>query len=388
MAKTELKILGVKISNLTRHQILSKIKDLMKQEGKWQITTPNPEFLLEARKDNDFLNLLNKAELALPDGIGLKFAGWCKGVNLHRYPGSDFVKDLLNLAQANDWRIAIINWHAGLSSGLVISKIIKKLYPNLKILVKDERRGDYVFDISDLKNFQPQIILSTLGAPYQEKIVAKLLPKTTAKLGVGVGGSFDFLTGKAHRAPKIFRMLGLEWLWRLLLNPKKRFRRIYNAVAIFPLLFVKEEIFTRFFYRPDVVAFVWQGDEVLLVSAEDSDKQNHWKLPSGGIEPDETPEEALIRELTEEINNTNFEILAKFVNIFKYKWPPAYRRGYKGQKQTLFICELRGDKNSIKLNFENTAYKWVKITDFIEASEPVHQEAYKLYLAKFKEITK
>ncbi len=380
-----IKILGVKVSLLKREAIMKEIEALVEGEKKYLITTPNPEFLLESRKDEEFLHILNKASLALPDGFGLKLAGWFKGVNLERFTGADLCKKLLSLAASKHWPVAVINWHAGLSGKDDIAQTLKRLYPELKFLIKDERRGDYVFDISDLKHFQPKIIFSTLGAPYQEKLLIRLLPRTSAKLGIGVGGSFDYLTGKAQRAPKLLRSLGLEWLWRLALAPRKRLRRIYRAVAIFPLVFFKEEVFRRIFYRPNVVGWLFKDDEVLLVDANEGDDEHHWKLPSGGVEADEGKQEALMREMAEELGTVDFEILKQFDNIYKYKWPAEYRLGYKGQRQTLFILKYNGRKNVINLSNENKGFKWVKITDLLNETEPIRRGAYALYLQKFKE---
>lgn len=388
MKLKELKILGIKISVMPKAEVLPCLADLVVGEGRHLITTPNPEFLLASRKDDEFAYLLNKATLALPDGIGLKFAGWFKGVNLSRYAGADLTKELLATAENHDWPVAIINWHASLSSAADISQTLKKLYPALKFLVKDERRGDYVFDKSDLKHFKPKIIFSSLGAPYQEKLLWRLLKEVPAKLGVGVGGSFDYLTGKAKRAPRYWRLVGLEWLWRLIQAPSKRLRRIYNAVVVFPLAFFREEVFSRIFYRPNVVGFIFQGDEVLLTNADMHDDLDYWKLPQGGVEPDESKDEALMREMAEELGTADFQILGRFDNIYKYKWPVNRRIGYKGQKQTLFILRYGGVKNNIRLSRENKAYKWVKIDDLLTACEPLRRPAYALFIEKYKETVK
>ncbi len=380
-----IKILGVKVSLIKREAVVKAVAAMIAGEKKHLITTPNPEILLESRKDEEFLHILNRSSLALPDGMGLKLAGWFKGYNLERYTGADLTQRLLSLAESNHWPVAVINWHAGLSNREEIARALKQRYPELRFLVKDERRGDYVFDISDLRHFQPKIIFSTLGAPYQEKLLFKLLPRTTAKLGIGVGGSFDYLTGKAPRSPKFFRSLGLEWLWRLSLAPRKRLRRIYRAVAIFPLVFFREEVFSRLFYRPNVVGWLFKDDEVLLVDAEDGDNGHHWKLPQGGVEADESKQEALMREMAEELGTVSFEIIGQFDNIYKYKWPRGYRLGYKGQRQTLFILKYHGHKKDIKLSHENKDFKWIKIADLIEAAEPIRRPSYALFLEKFKE---
>jgi len=387
MALKFIKILGVKISLVRPEQVVGLMERMIRSGKKYLITTPNPEIILLAGRDREFAGILNRAALALPDGIGLKFAALAKGVNLNRYAGADLTRELLTLAEQRSWPVAIINWHAGLSNKILLTKTLREHYPDLKFLVKDERRGDYVFDVSDLKNLQPKIIFSALGAPYQEKLLARLLPRISARIGIGVGGSFDYLTEQVRRAPKWLRYIGLEWLWRLVQAPRKRLRRIYRAVIIFPLVFCREELFGHLFYRPNVVGFLYQGDEVLLVNGEIGDKEDHWKLPQGGVEADEAKQEALMREMAEEIGTVDFEIRGRFDNINKYKWPQQRRSGFKGQKQTLFILRYNGDKRAIKLvDKENKDYKWVKIEEFVARSEPIRRRSYALFLKKFREL--
>lgn len=388
MVKKELKILGVKISLITRAEVLEKIKQFMAEDRKRQIVTPNPEFLLTARQDEDFCRILNEADLSVPDGIGLKFAGWFKGVNLTRYTGADLTKDLLALAEANGWRVAVINWHAGLSRAQDIAAAVKRLYPELKIMVKDERRGDYVFDLSDVRNFKAQILFVGLGAPYQEKLIAKILSKIPAKLGLGVGGSFDYLTGRVARAPRILSRLGLEWTWRLLRQPRQRLARIGRAVVVFPVIFLMEEVLRRFFYRRSVVGFLFQGNEVLLVNADNGDGFDHWKLPQGGADPLETKEAALWREMAEELGTVDFKIVGRFDNIYRYKWPSNYRMSYKGQKQTLFLLKYKGRKDNIKLSSESKDFKWVKIDELVREAELIRRPSYVLFLRRLKETVK
>jgi N-acetylglucosaminyldiphosphoundecaprenol N-acetyl-beta-D-mannosaminyltransferase len=93
--------------------------------------------------------------------------------------------------------------------------------------------------IEKINQFAPAILFNTLGFPYQEKLIyhnIKQLP--SVKVALGIGGSFDFITGKAKRAPKIFRSLGLEWFWRLIIslfgkNSWQRIKRVYRATFVF-----------------------------------------------------------------------------------------------------------------------------------------------------------
>ena len=92
-------ILGIKISSLKKSEVLEKLIFFLSGERQCQIVTPNPEIILTALKDEELFYILNQADLAIPDGIGLKFAAWLTGKNIERITGADLVKDILKIAQ-------------------------------------------------------------------------------------------------------------------------------------------------------------------------------------------------------------------------------------------------------------------------------------------------
>lgn len=244
-------IMGVRVSIIGKKQILLKIGEFLNGSGKRFIVTPNPEIILAAaERDRELLDILNKADLAIPDGIGLKLAAWSLGKNLFRTTGSDLAQDILGLAEAQNKRVAVFNWKDGLSSAQDIKIALAARYPRLKIMAIDADRQAIISDraLAQTKKFNPEIIFCAFGAPYQEKFIFRNLEKfDCVKIGIGVGGTFDFLTGRIRRAPKIMRIAGFEWLWRLCLQPT-RWKRIYNAVAVFPVKFLSY-CFKSVYYR-------------------------------------------------------------------------------------------------------------------------------------------
>jgi len=229
-------ILGIKLSSGNEKSTLEKVKIFLKGKRLFYVVTPNPEIILAALKDEELKRILNQADLSLADGFGLKIAGLIKGQKITRITGADLSLKILNIAQTENTKILIINWIKGLSSALEITTILKAKYPNLNCLVLDLERKINLDDkeIETINNFAPKIIFSALGSPYQEKIIFNNLNSwPSARFAIGVGGSFDFLTGKAKRAPKTIRSMGLEWLWRLIQQPQ-RIKRIYNATIVFP----------------------------------------------------------------------------------------------------------------------------------------------------------
>ncbi|MFH0955843.1 MAG: WecB/TagA/CpsF family glycosyltransferase [Candidatus Falkowbacteria bacterium] len=234
----QINILGINIIKASRQDILKKIYAFLNDSRQYQVVTPNPEIILAAvNHDQELFYILNKAAMAVPDGVALKFAAWFLGENITRITGADLTIEILRLAEEKNKRVMIFNWRGGLSKAEEIKSAVVKKFSGLDLLVEDiDRQAPYNF--TRAMQFSPDIIFSTLGAPYQEKFIFHNLAKLpSAKIGLGVGGAFDFLTGRVKRAPKIFRLIGLEWLWRLIKQPW-RWKRIYNAVIVFPIKFV------------------------------------------------------------------------------------------------------------------------------------------------------
>ena len=223
-------IIGVRMDNLERREILEKISRFLDEDKLRQIATINPEFVLKAQKDEEFKNILNNCDLNIADSIGIKFAFWRLGKKLKcRMAGIDLMQEIFKIANERKLRIFLAAKSGGLSSWEETKSAILKIYPNLEIDGANlDKNTKY-----QIQNTKYQILFCNFGAPYQEKFLnSQKCGKI--KLAVGVGGSFDYLTGKTKRAPKWMQFFGVEWFWRLLLQPK-RIGRIFKAVLIFPI---------------------------------------------------------------------------------------------------------------------------------------------------------
>lgn len=241
-------ILGIKISEVTKQQALEKTKEFLLSNTSHKIFTPNPEMVVDAQKDFDFKNVLNSGDMNLCDGFGLCLAS---GFKLKRYSGVSFMTDLCALAEKENKSIYLL----GSGSDEVIkktAKVLQEKYPMLKIVgwnkglvinkngeYNKEENEDLIYDII-IKS--PDILFVAFGHGKQEKWIDKnLVDLPSVKIAMGVGGSFDFISGKVKRAPKLFRFTGLEWLWRLILQPW-RFKRIWKATVKFSYLFIKNHL--------------------------------------------------------------------------------------------------------------------------------------------------
>ena len=402
----QIKILGIKADKINNQEALDKIKNFLSAEKPYTlksklqqqhyIITLNSEIVLKAQKNEEYFHILNNADLSITDGIGLKLAGLATGNNIKRIPGADLTEKILQLAQNKKLKIAVLNWSKGLSEKEDIEKALIKKYHGLEFIIEDIERDFADFTETEsfinLQKFKPAILFVALGAPYQEKFIYHNLKKLpSVKLAIGVGGSFDFISGKIKRAPLIFQKLGLEWLWRLIMQPQ-RWKRIYDAVIIFPCKFIKWKFINRFLYRKNVVAFIINNqNQVLIVNRAGED--DYWGLPQGGVDSGENRDDAILREMKEETNVSNVNILGKFENVYKYEWTKEHKKrevtGYKGQRQSLYILKFNGKDSEIKLSpWELKDWKWVEINELISESDELREEAYGIFLEKFYSIKK
>lgn len=228
-----IELLGVKIATLKPSEIQSLLADFLHSSGLKQIVTVNPEFLVTAQEDSEFKTILNAADLALPDGVGIIYVSKLLGKKIsltNRMTGVELTRSLLKLAEAEQKSVEIVLPQNSLSTKEEIVTSVQKLYP--KSIVR-------VILVADVQEESPRgdIIFVALGAPEQEKWIWNQREKLLGtKIAVGVGGTFDFISGKISRAPHWMRSVGLEWLWRLYKEPRRRFGRIVRAVVVFPFL--------------------------------------------------------------------------------------------------------------------------------------------------------
>ena len=232
----EVKILNVKVDNISFDEAVNKAGEFLNSGKQNYIVTPNPEIISYAKNDDHYRQILNLADLSVPDGIGLKVASLFK--IKYRVTGIDLMAELLKMAESRGLKIYGIIKKGGFSIKEEISTALLKKFPNLKFELRYSGEGDVEEMIA---RYEPDMVFVGLGFPEQEKWIAHHLRKFGfVKIYMGVGGSFDFLAGKTKRAPKWMRKCGLEWLWRLVRHPN-RIGRIFNAVVIFPIKVILSE---------------------------------------------------------------------------------------------------------------------------------------------------
>lgn len=224
-------LLGLNIDTYSYDEAISKAKELIDGSSVAQVVTINPEMFEFANKDNDFANIVKEAEMVIPDGIGVKIALKINGKNVARIPGIDFAKRLLKETSINSIPIAIIG-----AKEDVITKAIENLNKEINGLnIVYYHNGYFNNDTeiyNELKQKSPKLIFVAMGSPKQEQFIYNAKKTLKPCLMVGIGGSLDVWSGQVKRAPKVFQILGLEWLYRTITQPS-RLKRIFPTLPLF-----------------------------------------------------------------------------------------------------------------------------------------------------------
>lgn len=229
-------ILGVRLDSDSKEILYEKVVSLAKantDQAKF-VVRPNAEIITYAEKNPEFKKVLNKAAVSIPDGIGVYLAAKLLGKKVAgRFGGPESMFELLKLAEEKNLGIYLLGSDAEIVS--LASRNIKKSLPNIKILGFHD--GFFKNDgaiVAEINSFKPDLIFVGMGFPKQEKWVFDNLEKFQSGVFVMEGGSFDYLSGKVRRAPLVFQKVGLEWLFRLLTQP----RRIFRQVRLFKFIFL------------------------------------------------------------------------------------------------------------------------------------------------------
>lgn len=230
--------LGVSVPILSKKEILFRVRSSLAGNSFCRIATVGPEFLLRAREDQKFRENLLKADLRVADGFGITLAGWLSGRYIPRFPGVDLMHEILKEAEKRNLSVFLALRKDGLSLLGEIQTALLKKYPKLNLTGQEYEVGSWKLEVGGC-----EVVFCNFGAPDQEYFLEALHERPNGvNLAMGVGGAFDFFTGKLRRAPKLFRALGVEWLWRLVLQPS-RWKRIWRAVVVFPVSVIKERFF-------------------------------------------------------------------------------------------------------------------------------------------------
>ncbi|OGK09158.1 hypothetical protein A2767_06295 [Candidatus Roizmanbacteria bacterium RIFCSPHIGHO2_01_FULL_35_10] len=221
----EFRLLGVKINPQRKSNILEQIKMYIAHpRGYLQIVSLNPENIIEANENNGFKRILETSQLQIIDGIGVVLAGKLIGVNLERLTGVDLMDDLVKLADELSLRVLLIGGKPNLA--LRLAQCYSDTYAQAKFIgiagvknIKKPLRSEEDELFSIVTAYKPHLVFVSFGSPDQELWLDRHKKKLLGIVTMGVGGAFDYFSGKITRAPKFIRSIGMEWLFRLIVEP-------------------------------------------------------------------------------------------------------------------------------------------------------------------------
>lgn len=236
----KIEILGVKFDNLDMQEAINKCNGFLKSNKLNYIVTPNPEIVMEAKKDEEFKEILNKADLSVPDGIGVVIASKILKMPLkQRVAGFDLICNLFSNNE-NEKKVYLLGSKPGVCE-LAKEKIEEKY--NVKVVGMHD--GYFKEDnekqiIEDINNSGANILLVGMGMKKQEKLIYKYKDSLKVKIAIGCGGSIDVFSGTVKRAPKFFQKCGLEWLYRIIKQPT-RIKRMMVLPKFLLIILFKEK---------------------------------------------------------------------------------------------------------------------------------------------------
>lgn len=241
-------ILNVLVNSTSKEEVLTLVTKKISEKAKFIIFTPNPEIILAAQSDPDLASILNSADLSIPDGVGLKLVI----PTLTIIKGRQLMVDLLKLAEKNRLKVFFLGASPSVNKESVEKTI--RMYPHIRVKGDSgpylDRQGNPQSDkdmeiekkvISNINSFQPNFLFVAFGTPKEQKWIAKNFKSLKLNCVMEIGGSLDYFSEQVKLPPVFMTALNLEWLWRLLHDPR-RIGRIFNALILFPIKVILSRI--------------------------------------------------------------------------------------------------------------------------------------------------
>ncbi len=228
-------ILGVKVACLDLPELLTIALAWSLEQTRRTIYYANAHCLNLAVDDFDYRQMLNRADIVYADGISMVWSSWfLRGCRLHKMTGADWINDFCALAEQNGLRLYILAGQRNVASLAKDNLLVR--YPGIKIVgavdgLFEEKSLTEVLE--DIAQSNPHVVMVGLGTPLQEKWIAKHREQIAAPICWAVGALFDYVAEVEARAPTLMIRLGLEWAWRLLINPRIKWRRYVIGNPLF-----------------------------------------------------------------------------------------------------------------------------------------------------------
>jgi N-acetylglucosaminyldiphosphoundecaprenol N-acetyl-beta-D-mannosaminyltransferase len=235
-------VLGIRVDDVTMSEALARVDEFMQEPRVHQIVTVNPEFVVSAQDDQNFRRALAESDLNLPDGANLLRAAKAQGTPLReRVAGTDFVWYLCGLAATMGWKVFLLGGRNGV--GGVAAARLQARYRKLKIVGMYEGSPAVEEEpeiVRRINESGAEVLFVAYGAPAQDIwIYQHRGVLSSVRVAIGIGGAFDFIAKKVRRAPKWMQDIGLEWLFRLSMQPWRAKRQM--SLVTFTMMMLRQK---------------------------------------------------------------------------------------------------------------------------------------------------
>ncbi|HJX45931.1 MAG TPA: WecB/TagA/CpsF family glycosyltransferase [Patescibacteria group bacterium] len=246
--ENKVNILNIQVYNFTTDEAIKRIEVLTKAGKQRFVVTPNVDHIMKLQNDAEFRQIYDNASLVLADGMPLIWASKFLGTSLkEKISGSDLFPKLCKVAAEKGYRLFFMGGRPG--AALKAAEVLRDRYPDIQIVgtysppfgfENDREENDKI--VRAIKNAKPDILFVGLGAPKQEKWIYKYRNDYQVPMSIGVGVSFEFVSGMVKRAPLWMQRVGLEWFWRLMMEPKRLWKRYLVDDPVFFWLVLKQKL--------------------------------------------------------------------------------------------------------------------------------------------------
>lgn len=235
----KISIMGVNFSKVTMDEAIDiTFNNFFNQDKMKMIFTPNPEFLLRIKDDNEFLKILNEGDMVLPDGIGIIYASKILGKSIKsRVGGCDFTEEVIKRGASQNKKVYILGGKPKVAEKAA-NNLMKK-YKGIQIVGYHDgyfNGKEEIKIVEEISKLSPDYLIVSLGCPKQEKFIYKYRDKLNVKVAIGNGGAIDIYAETVERAPIFYQKIGMEWFYRLVKEPKRIKRIIKLPIFIFDVI--------------------------------------------------------------------------------------------------------------------------------------------------------
>lgn len=418
-------IAGLRVHAPTKEKLLTEIEARIKAKQQTSVITPYSEFLYAALREQELMVTFNQATFSIPDGVGVLWASRFLSIPLtargyyakviqafwqmvysgaaillkpkfiyRHFPekivGADLFWDLMAMAERNEFSVYILGGQGDVPERG--ATLLRQRYPKIKISGFSNKFWNDPTVVEEINQSSPDMVLVFYPARNQERWIFGHLSELKTYFIIGLGGTLDYAVGEKLMPPRFLRVIGLEWLYRLITQPT-RLRRIWNGVMGLIVALIRYKVFSTLPYRDNVVIVVTNKENKVLVcqrnpngyaygSGRKSDAtfNDYWQFPQGGIDKGEDIIAGARREAVEEVGLENLEYLKTQEDVNSYTWNNARRvllfnpLKYRGQKQSLVYFKHNGSNEEVKLdtyNNEFVSFRWVEASQLVDV---LHEE--------------